>query len=352
MHTKQKQVFWAWLQHQREHQGPKRVPQSHSITDQYWRLFRVHSRNPDPAMSPSRVCPLPFQTLPDTELLPYVLFRLFLCICPFYSQELLLSCSFAGCNGNRARLQHSGSSSGTPSELRTGGHMRRNQQHRMNSSANISRISKRHTPTRKFILKLVLAQSPMSQEWKPPPLPPIWQQQPGANQISGRQAAYGLLLKCYVHECMCTVNMSCSAVLTKGILWCIGVCTGSVAVHRSAHPEVPLFTSSLVHTFTSSHIRYMQEYTPQLLAAAAKPPKHTRAINVAKHEQNNGCRDAHETPARAKHSREAEHTIALWRETQPAAPTNKGVQSRVVNSARQTAAQRMAGGSGLGGAEE
>ena len=31
---------------------------------------------------PSRECPLPFWPLPDTELLPYVLTSLFLCLCP------------------------------------------------------------------------------------------------------------------------------------------------------------------------------------------------------------------------------------------------------------------------------
>ena len=46
----------------------------------------------------SRVCPSPFGPLPDTELLPYVLSSLFLCSCPFCSQELLLSCSLAGCH--------------------------------------------------------------------------------------------------------------------------------------------------------------------------------------------------------------------------------------------------------------
>ena len=39
---------------------------------------------------PSLVCPLPFWPLPDTELLPYVLSRLFLYLCTFCSQELLL----------------------------------------------------------------------------------------------------------------------------------------------------------------------------------------------------------------------------------------------------------------------
>ena len=34
--------------------------------------------------------------LPDTGLLAYVLSSLFLCLCPFLSQELLLCCSFAG----------------------------------------------------------------------------------------------------------------------------------------------------------------------------------------------------------------------------------------------------------------
>ena len=45
---------------------------------------------------PSRVCPLPFWPLPDTELLTCVLSSLFLCLCAFCSQELLLCYSLAG----------------------------------------------------------------------------------------------------------------------------------------------------------------------------------------------------------------------------------------------------------------
>ena len=41
------QVFEGGLQHQREQQGPKRVPLSHSGTAKHWRLVRVRPHNPE-----------------------------------------------------------------------------------------------------------------------------------------------------------------------------------------------------------------------------------------------------------------------------------------------------------------
>ena len=49
--------------------------------------------------------PLTFlEPLPDTELLPYVLSSLFLWLCPFCSQELLLCYSLAGCNAKKGNI--------------------------------------------------------------------------------------------------------------------------------------------------------------------------------------------------------------------------------------------------------
>ena len=61
-----------------------------------------------------------------------------------------------------------------------------------------------------------------------------------------------------MHECMCTESMSCSTMLTKGVLRCTGLCTvmcGRSLSSLSSHiHEIHWFTSSLVHYFTSSHI--------------------------------------------------------------------------------------------------
>ena len=50
-------------------------------------------------------CTLPFWPLPDTGLLPYVLPGLFLCVCPFCYQQLLLCYSSAGCNTQGHEIQ-------------------------------------------------------------------------------------------------------------------------------------------------------------------------------------------------------------------------------------------------------
>ena len=66
---------------------------------------------------PSRICPLPFWPLPDTELLPDVLSSLFLCLCPFFSQERRLCCSIVGCNTQRQGRWHNTSTRNQPHHM-------------------------------------------------------------------------------------------------------------------------------------------------------------------------------------------------------------------------------------------